>query len=344
MDVVSASRRSLTPCFFSIETIAFPSRTRLPIGHAPVFKAVVWDSTEDAPEARRTTLGGRRLVGVFFAEGFRFVSSSPGARAVARVTMSRRARSHLSRRLRASDARDSRAARGRVRARAASTQVRGDSLGGGCRQHHRPFAASAGAAGPEALGMTKVLFVEVGMGADQHGQDATKAAVRACRNAIEFNSIPSIRDVVPGGYDKMLLHIQIGVPRTPGGPREGARGIPLREHRGRGRVRRACSRRVASPSPRWGTRTTTSSSPWPPSPSGTDDDCERRDTRGGSDGRFGAIFHLSTSDTCTRPRARHTARAIARPRAFLPLLFAALRAYPRVDSLARLSRPPLARR
>ena len=60
--------------------------------------------------------------------------------------------------------------------------------------------------------MTKVLFVEVGMGADQHGQDATKAAVRACRNAIEFNSSPSIRDVVPGGYDKMLLHIQIGVP------------------------------------------------------------------------------------------------------------------------------------
>ena len=60
--------------------------------------------------------------------------------------------------------------------------------------------------------MQKVLFVEVGMGADQHGQDATKAAVRACRNAIEFNSIPSIRDIVPGGYDNMKLHIQLGVP------------------------------------------------------------------------------------------------------------------------------------
>jgi hypothetical protein len=33
--------------------------------------------------------------------------------------------------------------------------------------------------GPETLGMTQVLFVEVGIGADQHGQDATKAAVRA---------------------------------------------------------------------------------------------------------------------------------------------------------------------
>jgi uncharacterized protein (TIGR02058 family) len=36
--------------------------------------------------------------------------------------------------------------------------------------------------------------------------------VRACRNAIEFNSIPSIRDIVPGGYDAMKLHIQLGVP------------------------------------------------------------------------------------------------------------------------------------
>ena len=60
--------------------------------------------------------------------------------------------------------------------------------------------------------MSKVLFVEVGMGADQHGQDATKACVRACRNAIEFNSIPSIRAIVPGGYDSMKLHIQLGVP------------------------------------------------------------------------------------------------------------------------------------
>ena len=65
----------------------------------------------------------------------------------------------------------------------------------------------------EGMGMNHVLFVEIGMGADQHGQDATKAAVRACRNAIEFNSIPSIRQIVPGGYDNMKLHIQIGVPK-----------------------------------------------------------------------------------------------------------------------------------
>ena len=65
----------------------------------------------------------------------------------------------------------------------------------------------------DGVGIDHVLFVEIGMGADQHGQDATKAAVRACRNAIEFNSIPSIRQIVPGGYDNMKLHIQIGVPK-----------------------------------------------------------------------------------------------------------------------------------
>ncbi|CEF98376.1 Conserved hypothetical protein CHP02058 [Ostreococcus tauri] len=62
-------------------------------------------------------------------------------------------------------------------------------------------------------GMESVLFSECGFGADQHGQDATKAALRACRNAIEFNSIPSIREIVPGGYEGMKIHVHLGVPR-----------------------------------------------------------------------------------------------------------------------------------
>ena len=57
-----------------------------------------------------------------------------------------------------------------------------------------------------------MLFVECGMGADQHGQDATKACVRACRNAIEFNSLPAMRKLIPGGYEGMRLHVQLGVP------------------------------------------------------------------------------------------------------------------------------------
>ena len=37
-------------------------------------------------------------------------------------------------------------------------------------------------------GFEQVLFVEMGWGADQHGQNATKACVRAARNAIEFTA------------------------------------------------------------------------------------------------------------------------------------------------------------
>ena len=44
------------------------------------------------------------------------------------------------------------------------------------------------------------------------GQGATKAAVRACRNAIEFNSIPCIAEVVPGGRPNMKIKIKLGVP------------------------------------------------------------------------------------------------------------------------------------
>ena len=62
-------------------------------------------------------------------------------------------------------------------------------------------------------GMSRVLFVQLGMGIDQHGQDATKAAVRAVRNAIERNSIPCIKAVVPGGsYDAVKVHVKLGVP------------------------------------------------------------------------------------------------------------------------------------
>jgi uncharacterized protein (TIGR02058 family) len=59
----------------------------------------------------------------------------------------------------------------------------------------------------------KLLFVQVGFGVDQHGEDdATKAAVRAVRNAIEFNSIPGVIEHVPGGRKEMLIHVKLGVP------------------------------------------------------------------------------------------------------------------------------------
>ena len=57
-----------------------------------------------------------------------------------------------------------------------------------------------------------VILVECGFGNDSHGQNATKAAKRACRNAIEFNSI-SIKKIVPGGYDAMKLNVILAVPK-----------------------------------------------------------------------------------------------------------------------------------
>ena len=60
--------------------------------------------------------------------------------------------------------------------------------------------------------MSKTLFVELGVGSDQHGQDGTKAAVRACKDAISFNSLPAIADLIPGGYGGMKLHVLIAAP------------------------------------------------------------------------------------------------------------------------------------
>jgi uncharacterized protein (TIGR02058 family) len=56
------------------------------------------------------------------------------------------------------------------------------------------------------------MFLSKGFGNDSHGQNATKAATRACRNAIEFNSIPSMKRLIPGGYDELKLDVLLAVP------------------------------------------------------------------------------------------------------------------------------------
>ena len=63
--------------------------------------------------------------------------------------------------------------------------------------------------------LNRVMFVQVGFGCDQHGDrrlGSTKAAVRAVRNALEFNSIPGMVHAVPGGRKNMLIHLKLGVP------------------------------------------------------------------------------------------------------------------------------------
>ncbi|OMO65331.1 hypothetical protein COLO4_31322 [Corchorus olitorius] len=62
----------------------------------------------------------------------------------------------------------------------------------------------------------KLLFVEMGVGYDQHGQDITSAAMRACRDAISSNSIPAFRrGSIPGvSFEQMKLMIKLGVPHS----------------------------------------------------------------------------------------------------------------------------------
>ncbi|XP_078431562.1 50S ribosomal protein L34 isoform X2 [Wolffia australiana] len=61
----------------------------------------------------------------------------------------------------------------------------------------------------------KLLIVEMGVGYDQHGQDITVAAMRACRDAISANSIPAFRRSIPGvSSEQMKLLIKLGVPRA----------------------------------------------------------------------------------------------------------------------------------
>ncbi len=60
--------------------------------------------------------------------------------------------------------------------------------------------------------MKQVMFVELGMGVDLHGQDVTKAAVRAVRNAIERNSMPGMRALVDGDTSRMQVRVHLAVP------------------------------------------------------------------------------------------------------------------------------------
>mmetsp|Transcript_17592 Transcript_17592/g.38177 ORF Transcript_17592/g.38177 Transcript_17592/m.38177 type:complete len:204 (-) Transcript_17592:1540-2151(-) len=57
-----------------------------------------------------------------------------------------------------------------------------------------------------------LLFVQLGMGTDTHGQDVTRAAFRAVKNAISYNSIPSSSWIIPGGVTNMRVHVKLGVP------------------------------------------------------------------------------------------------------------------------------------
>ncbi|GAB0490348.1 hypothetical protein MMPV_001582 [Pyropia vietnamensis] len=58
-----------------------------------------------------------------------------------------------------------------------------------------------------------VLVVEIGTGVDLHGQDATVAAVRACKDAMTFTSLPGLARLLPDGdFSRIRADVTLGVP------------------------------------------------------------------------------------------------------------------------------------
>ncbi|GAA0608030.1 Lin0512 family protein [Virgibacillus siamensis] len=61
--------------------------------------------------------------------------------------------------------------------------------------------------------MEQILFIQTGTGMDVHGQDVTKAAVRAMEDAIYRNSMPGIEKSLPDQkLENMKVNIRLAVP------------------------------------------------------------------------------------------------------------------------------------
>ena len=62
------------------------------------------------------------------------------------------------------------------------------------------------------MGERKVLVIEIGKGVDLRGEDATKAACRAVRDAVGSNGLPglsAIREAIPG---RLTVTVRLGLP------------------------------------------------------------------------------------------------------------------------------------
>ncbi|QKY70794.1 Lin0512 family protein [Lentibacillus sp. CBA3610] len=61
--------------------------------------------------------------------------------------------------------------------------------------------------------MEKILFIQTGSGIDVHGQNITKASVRAVEDAILANSMPGIENSLPNGkIENMKVNVRLAVP------------------------------------------------------------------------------------------------------------------------------------
>ena len=78
--------------------------------------------------------------------------------------------------------------------------------------HRRRRSDQPAGAGAARASMKQVMFIELGMGVDLQGQDATKAATRAVRDAIQRNYLPGIRRMLEESRGRMLVHVRLGSP------------------------------------------------------------------------------------------------------------------------------------
>ncbi|MFZ3579595.1 Lin0512 family protein [Virgibacillus sp. DJP39] len=61
--------------------------------------------------------------------------------------------------------------------------------------------------------MQQILFIQTGTGTDVHGQDVTKASVRAVQNAIFHNSMPGIEKNLPDQrLENMRVNVKLAIP------------------------------------------------------------------------------------------------------------------------------------
>src|SRR5262245_38306321 len=72
--------------------------------------------------------------------------------------------------------------------------------------------------GNEERAMRQVLLIEMGMGVDLQGQDATKASVRAVRDAIGRIYLPGVRAFMTGSAKRMAILVRLAVPEGAGKP------------------------------------------------------------------------------------------------------------------------------
>jgi uncharacterized protein (TIGR02058 family) len=66
--------------------------------------------------------------------------------------------------------------------------------------------------------MRQVVLIEMGMGVDLQGQDATKASVRAVRDAVGRIYLPGLRAFMTGGTKRVAILVRRAVPESAGKP------------------------------------------------------------------------------------------------------------------------------